>query len=312
MCGKSKLQQPEKKTVCAKREFEETSSVFPALAYQKLGCSREKFQAKSRSRQRIRKATPWASHRSARAPSLPVFYAFENAFCSAGITIAAAATASIGAASAAVVQKVAARPSRPARDHEKHIQDEEPDSDIVEQRCLGKAWPELVRRPEKKGRRQQNGLEQFRKRATMCQLKNRVGASNHGQGKRSENFVTPRGKQLWTSVLDKEQQHTGERRDAENQRRESGDAIRHCLHNPLFSAARKESIRVSPLLPQCESPRETVLCVGPPARAAALRNRSFRIHKDVTNALSNISLRGTHVSALVVGFTSNAAGTAPV
>ena len=39
MCGKSKLQQPEKKTACAEREFQETSNVFAALAYQKLGCS---------------------------------------------------------------------------------------------------------------------------------------------------------------------------------------------------------------------------------------------------------------------------------
>lgn len=39
---------------------------------------------------------------------------------------------------------------------------------------------------------------------------------------------------------------------------------------------------------------------------------SFRIHKGVTFALSNISLRGTRVSALVIGFGAIAANTLPV
>ena len=43
MCGKSKLQEPEKKTACVKRKFQETANVFAALAYQKLGCSLKKF-----------------------------------------------------------------------------------------------------------------------------------------------------------------------------------------------------------------------------------------------------------------------------
>jgi hypothetical protein len=38
-------QQPEKKTAWAKREFQETTNVSPALAYQKLGCSRRKFHS---------------------------------------------------------------------------------------------------------------------------------------------------------------------------------------------------------------------------------------------------------------------------
>ena len=66
----------------------------------------------------------------------------------------AGATALLGAAPAAVVEKVAARPMRPARDDKENIQNEEPDGNVVEQRCLGKAGPELVRCPEKKGRGQ--------------------------------------------------------------------------------------------------------------------------------------------------------------
>src|SRR5580693_4085126 len=53
MCGKTKLQDREKKTACAKREFQETTNVSPALAYQKLGCLRRKFHAESRSRPRF-------------------------------------------------------------------------------------------------------------------------------------------------------------------------------------------------------------------------------------------------------------------
>ena len=47
-------------------------------------------------------------------------------------------------------------------------------------------------------------------------------------------------------------------------------------------------------------------------RPADLRNESFRIHRGVINARSDISLRGTRVSAMVIDFASNAAGTAPV
>jgi len=148
----------------------------------------------------VREATPessrsdskgWIESDVAQRPAslLLAFNAFENLLCSAGIAITASATAraSIGAAPAAVVQKTAARPSWPARDHEKHIQDEEPDGDVVEQRCLGKVCPKLVRRPEKKGRRQQNGLEQFRRGARTTrshQLKNQIGARDHRQAKR--------------------------------------------------------------------------------------------------------------------------------
>src|SRR5580658_9401834 len=39
----TELQQPEKKTAWAKREFQATTDVYPALVYQKLGCSLRKF-----------------------------------------------------------------------------------------------------------------------------------------------------------------------------------------------------------------------------------------------------------------------------
>jgi hypothetical protein len=78
----------------------------------------------------------------------------------------------------------------------------------------------------------------------------------------------------------------------------------HPRDNTAFHKHRKFGVELSPLRAISIS-----MAHNP---AAAPRNRSVRIHKDVTNALSNISLRGTRVSALVVGFTSNAAGTAPV
>ena len=46
--------------------------------------------------------------------------------------------------------------------------------------------------------------------------------------------------------------------------------------------------------------------------ATAPRIESFRIHMGVTYALSNISLRGIRVSALVAGFASIATRTLPV
>jgi hypothetical protein len=70
-----------------------------------------------------------------------------------------------------------------------------------------------------------------------CQLKQHVGAGDHGQGKCGKNRVTPRGKQSRSGVLNKEQRHAGERDDAENQRNHSAGAVGSNLHNPLFSAA---------------------------------------------------------------------------
>ena len=73
----------------------------------------------------------------------------------------------------------------------------------------------------------------------MRQLKNHVGASDHGQGKRGENLMTPCGKQPRNSVFGKEQHNAGEGDDAENQGNQLARAVRNIniLHSPLFSAA---------------------------------------------------------------------------
>lgn len=143
----------------------------------------------------------------------------------------------------------------------------------------------------------------------MHQLKNHVGEGDHRQGKRGENLMTSRGEQPRSSILNKEQHHAGQRDDAENERNQPASAVSNILHIPLFSAARKEFIRVRASLPLCES------AFAAAGVAAAPRNGSFRIqtgriHESVTIALSNISLRGTRVSALVAVFAANAAATA--
>ncbi len=170
------------------------------------------------------------------------------------VAASATATAPIDAAPAAIVENALARPSRPAHDHKEYIQDEQPDGNIVVERCLRKVWPELVRGPEKKGRRQQDGLHQFRQRATMQQLKDHVSAGDHRQRKRGENIVTPSRKQPRTSVLNKQQSDAGQRHHAENQWNHPAGTIGSSMHNSLFSAAGKESIKARPSLPQCESP----------------------------------------------------------
>lgn len=49
--------------------------------------------------------------------------------------------------------------------------------------------------------------------------------------------MTVRGKQPGNCIFDEEQQHGGERDDAENQRNQLGRAVRNILHNSLFPAA---------------------------------------------------------------------------
>lgn len=175
---------------------------------------------------------------------------------------AAAVAAATAPVDAAVVQNAAVWPGRPTGDDKEHIQDEEPDGDVVEQRGLGKVGPELVRRPEKKGRRQQGGLHQFRRRATMRQLKNHVGECDHREGKRGEKVVTAGGKQARGSVFKKKQRNGGQRQDAEHQRDEFARAIGIGLHTLLFSAAGKEFIKDGSWLPQCESLRVPAIDLG--------------------------------------------------
>ena len=71
----------------------------------------------------------------------------------------------------------------------------------------------------------------------MYQLKNRVGASNHGQGKRGQNLMTPCGKQSWSGILREEKHDASEGDDTEKQRNQFAGAVASNLHSPLFPAA---------------------------------------------------------------------------
>ena len=71
----------------------------------------------------------------------------------------------------------------------------------------------------------------------MCQLKNHVGAGDHGQGKRGESIVTSRWKQPGSSVPGEERRDGGQCDDAENEWNQPAGAVRSSLHNSLFPAA---------------------------------------------------------------------------
>ena len=148
-----------------------------------------------------------------------------------------AAITAMRAAPAAIVRKAGVRAGRPACDHKKDIQDEQPDRNIVKQRRFGEAGPELVRRPEQKRCREQDRLGQFRRRASMGQLKNHVSAGDRRQGKGCESIVAPRGKKARSSIVNQEQRNAGKGCDAHHQRKQPAIAVIPGLHNSLFPGA---------------------------------------------------------------------------
>ena len=164
---------------------------------------------------------------------------FHNVICGAGGTIAAAATATapIRVAPAAAVRKAAHCPRWPAHDHKEYIQNKERDGNVVEQCGPWRIRPELIRRPEKKGRRQQDRLGQLRRGTTMRQLESHVGTGDRRQGKSCEGVVAFCGKQAWSRVLNQEQHDAGKRRDAHHERNQSAITVIQSLHSSLFSVA---------------------------------------------------------------------------
>ena len=132
---------------------------------------------------------------------------------------------------------------RPACHDQKHVEDEERDGNVVEERRLAKAGPELIGGPEEKGNRQQYRLDGFPARRPMRGLIDEVGTRDHGQRKCGKNVMSVGWKEPGKCVPRDKHPNTGQRDHAKNQGKSPVNPVETSIHRPLLPTGQKETIK---------------------------------------------------------------------
>ncbi len=150
-----------------------------------------------------------------------------------------------GGFSASLGKRLVQGGSRPADQEQKHIEDEERDGDVVKESRLAEIRPELIGSPKEISSRQQDCLQDFRRRWPARELVDEVGKSDHGQRKCGKQAMSVRRKEPREGIPGEEHSNTGQRDYAQKHRQRATRQVKTSRHLPLSPLNRKEYTKSS-------------------------------------------------------------------